>query len=709
MTQVLNDLDSAVQTLLDRVDGPLVLALPLGIGKPNPLVNALYQRVAENPARPLRILTALSLEKPVGHSALEQHFLDPLVERVFGDYPDLAYVKASRTHRLPEHISVQEFFLKTGDYLGNHHAQQGFVCTNYSFAVRDMLDQGVNLMAQAVAVRRGADGRVEYSLSCNPDLTFDLVERQRRAGRPFLLIGMVNEQLPFMPGPAVAPEGFFDLIVDAPGCSHTLFAPPNAAISWADYAIGLHAASLVPDGGTLQIGIGSLGDAIAQGLLLREQRNGDFRAIVEALDEAAPQSQRELAPFGEGLYGCSEMFVNGFLQLIDAGLIRRRVYPDHALQTLANAGRLAQRPSLACLRALREQGDLARHLDSRALARWQRLGLLRPEVGMEGTRLVCGEQHCGNDLDDPASLAVIAAHMLAPRWRGAALMHGGFFLGPQDFYRRLRELPEAQLDEIAMTRIGFINELYGSPEADEALKRAQRGKARFMNTTMKMTLLGAASSDATASGQIVSGVGGQYNFVAQAHALPDARSLLMLRATHDNADGLLSNIVWSHANCTIPRHLRDLVVTEYGVADLRGASDSQVIQRLLAIADSRFQEGLMREAQAHGKLATDYRLPDAARQNSPERLRELLRPWRNAGALPDFPFGTDLDADELRIVRALKKLKHASTHPLELVPLALRGLGPARPVPPAYLERLGLADAKSFKDLFVRRLFGLNL
>jgi hypothetical protein len=197
--------------------------------------------------------------------------------------------------------------------------------------------------------------------------------------------------------------------------------------------------------------------------------------------------------------------------------------------------------------------------------------------------------------------------------------------------------------------------------------------------------------------------------VAQAHALPDARSVLMLRATHDNSDGLLSNIVWSHANCTIPRHLRDLVVTEYGVADLRGASDTEVIQRLLAITDSRFQDSLLREAQTHGKLHASYSLPDAARQNHPERLRELLRPWRNDGALPDFPFGTDLDPDELRIVRALKKLKHASTHPVELVCLVLRGIGPERPVPPAYLERLGLHDAKSFKDLFVRRLFALNL
>jgi acyl-CoA hydrolase len=706
MSEHLHDLDTAVLNLLARVTGPLRLALPLGIGKPNALVNALYRRMAADPTRSLHILTALSLEKPTAQSALEQHLLEPLVARVFGDYPDLDYVKAARAGTLPAHIRVQEFFVKTGDYLGNAAAQQGFVCSNYSLAVRDMLAQGVNAFAQAVAVRREPDGRRRYSLSCNADLTQDLVEQCRAAGRPLLAVAVVNEQLPFMPGTAEVDEDFFDLVIDAPEGHHALFAPPNAAISWADYAIGLHAASLVPDGGTLQIGIGSLGDAIARALLLRDRQNADFRSIVAALEPAAPGLARELAPFPRGLYGCSEMFVNGMLQLLEAGLIRRRVYPDLALQTLANEGRLTEQPSLAVVQALNEHDAISLTLTAAELARWQRLGLFSDEVvldGERGERLRCGELHCANDIN------LIPADMLGEQWRGSVLMHGGFFIGPRDFYRRLREMPAERLADIAMTRIGFINELYGTQGASEALKRAQRVGARFINTAMKMTLLGAASSDATAEGQVVSGVGGQYNFVAQAHALPDARSVLLLRATHDNAAGLRSNLVWSHANCTIPRHLRDLVVTEYGVADLRGASDSECVQRMLCIADSRFQEGLLREAVAQGKLAADWQLPDAARQNTPERLRELLRPWRNAGALPDFPFGTDLDADELVIVRSLKKLKHASRNPVELVSLVLRSLGPQRPVPEAYLERLGLNDARSFKDLFIRRLFAANL
>ena len=707
-TRLIDSLERSVDLILQTVQGDIVLAIPLGIGKPNPLVNALYRRMAGQPGRRLKIFTALSLEKPPGASELEAHFLAPLVERVFQDYPDLDYVKALRGGSLPAHIEVHEFFMKTGDYLGHAAAQQGFVCTNYSFAVRDMMSHGVNLLMQAVAAEPDADGRMQYSLSCNPDLSVDLLERCRAKQQPLMAVAMVNRQLPFMTGHAqVAPE-LFDLIVDAPGCSHALFAPPNASISWADYAIGLHAASLVRDGGTLQIGIGSLGDAIAQALLVRDQKPEAFHSILSGLCHGQVQG-RELGRFEQGLYGCSEMFVNGFMRLIQGGVIRRHVHADLRLQTLALAGRLNEKPDAAALQALLEAGHIHSPLRAEGVEFLQAHGLFKPGVTWHPDTLQLGTMTLRNDLRDPSAAAAIAQHLLGERWLQVTLMHGGFFLGPRDFYQALRDLPADLRAKIDMTRIGFINELYDDSLGSEALKRAQRVKASLINTAMKVSLLGAAASDGLESGQVVSGVGGQYNFVAMAHALPDARSILMLRASHDNKDGLRSSIVWSYAHCTIPRHLRDVVITEYGVADLRGCTDAECIKRLLQIADSRFQADLMAEAKAHGKLEADYQLPEWARHNRPEALRELLRPWRNEGVLPDFPFGTDLDADELIIVRTLKKLKHASRHPVELVGMILRSLGPEKPVPPAYLERLGLAEAKSFKDLFIKRLFASNL
>ena len=706
---VIHQLETAVDAVLARIAGDIVLGVPLGVGKPNPFINALYRRIAADPSRRLTIVTALSLEKPVGKSDLERHFLEPLVERVFGDYPDLDYVKAQRGAGLPPNITVHEFFFKTGDYLGNAPAQQDYICTNYTFVARDMLLQGMNVIAQAVAERgapQGGDWRL--SVGSNPDVVFEAVERFAAAGLPLLKVGVVNRQMPFMPNGAEVAPGFFDIVLSDPACTHRLFGPPNGKVSTADYAIGLHASSLVMDGGTLQIGIGSLGDAIARALIVRDQHGDDYRRMLDSLcpdglDGALP---RQTGRFERGLYGCSEMFVNGLLQLIEAGIVRREVFADTTLQQLINQGAIdpaAIGPQT--LTTLHAAGRIGNPLRADDVAFLRRFGILRAEVQQDGGDLVLGTLRCANDLADAPALQPLLGDRLA----GGTVMTGGFFLGPNSFYERLRDMAPDMLARIDMTRIDVINQLLSEHQADVDLRRAQRTQARFMNTTMTMSLLGAAASDALDSGQVVSGVGGQYNFVAMAHALPDARSILMLRATHENAAGLTSSIVWNYGHVTIPRHLRDIVITEYGVADLRGQPDSEVVKRLIQIADSRFQDGLVREAQARGKLAADWTVPDAWRQNTPAALDAKLHPWSEAGLLPAFPFGTDLTADELHIVTALKRLKRATQHPVELVTLALKSLWEGKEAPPAYLARLGLDEADSFKSLFIRKLFAGNL
>jgi hypothetical protein len=415
---------------------------------------------------------------------------------------------------------------------------------------------------------------------------------------------------------------------------------------------------------------------------------------------------RDFSRFDKGLYGCSEMFVNGFLKLIEAGIIRREVFSDAVLQQLLNRGSIANETvTPQTLRALMDSGRIRCPIGTEDLTYLQRFGILRSDVTLQGEQLIRGELQCSANLHEDADFDFVCKNTLGTRLQGGIFMTGGFFLGPRDFYERLRTMPPHELAKIDMTRIDFINQLYGQ----EDLKRAQRRNARFMNTTMIVTLLGAAASDALESGQVVSGVGGQYNFVAMSHALPDARLIMMLRSTHDNKDGLKSSIVWNYGHVTIPRHLRDIIITEYGVAELRGQPDSEVIKRLIAVADSRFQGELVKQAKAHGKLDAHYQVPDRYRNNLPQMLEGKLRPWSEADLLPDFPFGTDLTKDELQIVRALKKLKHATNHPTELLSLALKSFWGGKEMPQAYQERLGLADAHSFRDTVVRRLLAGNL
>ena len=78
---------------------------------------------------------------------------------------------------------------------------------------------------------------------------------------------------------AIVPEETYDLILDDAKYNHTLLGPPSPPVETTDYMIGLNASSLLPDGGTLQIGIGSLGDAITYGCILRQEHNERYKAV----------------------------------------------------------------------------------------------------------------------------------------------------------------------------------------------------------------------------------------------------------------------------------------------------------------------------------------------------------------------------------------------------------------------------------------------
>ena len=120
------------------------------------------------------VLTAITVETPKGSSDLEQRFLEPFVERVFGNYPDLEYAVDLRKGQVPSNIEIAEFFLKPGGYLNVLMQQQNYISSNYTHALRDALDHGVNVWAQQVA-KREVDGEGWLSLGSNPDVTLDLL------------------------------------------------------------------------------------------------------------------------------------------------------------------------------------------------------------------------------------------------------------------------------------------------------------------------------------------------------------------------------------------------------------------------------------------------------------------------------------------------------------------------------------------------------
>src|SRR5580658_38946 len=104
MPRLFDDVAECVENTLGRVGPHLVLALPLGIGKPNPLVNEFYRRAQRDSGISLQIYTALSLRAPQWHGELERRFLQPLVQRLFGADVPLDYVRDLHAGVVPGNV-----------------------------------------------------------------------------------------------------------------------------------------------------------------------------------------------------------------------------------------------------------------------------------------------------------------------------------------------------------------------------------------------------------------------------------------------------------------------------------------------------------------------------------------------------------------------------------------------------------------------------
>src|SRR5438046_8836759 len=119
MPEVFADVGHCVDAVLRRVGPRIVLALPLGIGKPNPLVNEFYRRALRDSSIDLTIVTALSLLKPVARSALEARLQAPLAARVFGTYVEPEYERGMQAVNVRRHVSILDVFLPPGAFCGS--------------------------------------------------------------------------------------------------------------------------------------------------------------------------------------------------------------------------------------------------------------------------------------------------------------------------------------------------------------------------------------------------------------------------------------------------------------------------------------------------------------------------------------------------------------------------------------------------------------
>ena len=125
---------------------------------------------------------------------------------------------------------------------------------------------------------------------------------------------------------------------------------------------------------------------------------------------------------------------------------------------------------------------------------------------------------------------------------------------------------------------------------------------RYIQAILKddVDLFGQVCSESIGTRQI-SGTGGQLDFVDGAYKSKGGQGFLCIPSTYENGAGeICSNIkatLTPGAIVTDPRTSTQMLVTEFGIAELKGKSTWERAETLISIAHPRFREELIKEAQ----------------------------------------------------------------------------------------------------------------
>ncbi len=160
-----------------------------------------------------------------------------------------------------------------------------------------------------------------------------------------------------------------------------------------------------------------------------------------------------------------------------------------------------------------------------------------------------------------------------------------FALGTQRLYDFLHENPAVEL-----LPVDYVND-----------PRVIGREDRFVsiNATTEVDVIGQCASE-TVGGRYWSSSGGQADFARGAMYSPQGRAFVVLRSTATTRDGQTVSRIRATLSpgsvVTTLKNTVDHVVTEYGVADMRGRSISQRARALIAVAHPRFRDELEAEA-----------------------------------------------------------------------------------------------------------------
>ena len=121
------------------------------------------------------------------------------------------------------------------------------------------------------------------------------------------------------------------------------------------------------------------------------------------------------------------------------------------------------------------------------------------------------------------------------------------------------------------------------------------------------------------------------------------------------------------------------------------------------------QPHLLQRARDARKLDPGFVAPPVWADNTPEQLRAALAPLRRDGSLPDYPLGSDFDAVEQRLLKALAWLQSRTTTragKLRTIASALRN---GHSGDTQALRRMALDAPSGLRERLLARLLALGL
>lgn len=144
-------------------------------------------------------------------------------------------------------------------------------------------------------------------------------------------------------------------------------------------------------------------------------------------------------------------------------------------------------------------------------------------------------------------------------------------------------------------------ELLGVDWVNDPRVIAQEPRMVSINATTEVDLLGQCASE-TIAGRYWSGSGGQADFARGAMFAEDGHGFIVTRSTTSDGRSRIVDRLTPGSVVTTIKNTVDKVVTEWGVAELRGASIRERATRLIGIAHPEHRERLHRAALALGHL-----------------------------------------------------------------------------------------------------------